>query len=175
MKCSESDFFFPFFFSAYMVRVLLNITHSSILAWRIPWSEKPGRLQSMGSQRVRHDWATSLSLKYIYTQKYTDDTPCVLCAKLLQSCPTLCHPMDCIPLGSLVHRILQPRILEWVAMPSSRGSSRPRDWTQVSSIFCWLAGWFFTTSASWEAPDDTLKNSNWMHNSHIKTKLFLQW
>ena len=35
------------------------VTHSSILAWRIPWTEKPGRLQSMGSQRVRHDWATS--------------------------------------------------------------------------------------------------------------------
>ena len=33
-------------------------THSSILAWKIPWTEKPGRLQSMGSQRVRHDWAT---------------------------------------------------------------------------------------------------------------------
>ena len=37
-------------------------THSSILAWRIPWTEEPGRLQSMGSQRVRHDWATSLLL-----------------------------------------------------------------------------------------------------------------
>ena len=36
------------------------VTHSSILAWRIPWTEEPGRLQSMGSQRVRHDWATSL-------------------------------------------------------------------------------------------------------------------
>ena len=37
-------------------------THSSILAWRIPWIEEPGRLQSMGSQRIRHNWATSLSL-----------------------------------------------------------------------------------------------------------------
>ena len=37
-------------------------THSSILAWKIPWTEKPGRLQSMGSQRVVHDWVTSLSL-----------------------------------------------------------------------------------------------------------------
>ena len=37
-------------------------THSSILAWKIPWTEKPGRLQSMGLQRVGHDWATSLSL-----------------------------------------------------------------------------------------------------------------
>ena len=37
--------------------------HSSILAWRIPWTEEPGRLQSMGSQRVLNDWATSLSLR----------------------------------------------------------------------------------------------------------------
>ena len=37
-------------------------THSSTLAWKIPWTEEPGRLQSMGSQRVRHNWATSLSL-----------------------------------------------------------------------------------------------------------------
>ena len=37
-------------------------THSSILAWRMPWREEPGRLQSMGLQRVGHDWATSLSL-----------------------------------------------------------------------------------------------------------------
>ena len=36
--------------------------HSSILAWKIPWTEEPGRLQSMGSQRVGHNWATSLSL-----------------------------------------------------------------------------------------------------------------
>ena len=39
-------------------------THSSILAWKIPWTEKPGRLQSVGSQRVRHDWVTSLSLSW---------------------------------------------------------------------------------------------------------------
>ena len=35
-------------------------THSSILAWRIPWTEEPGKLQSMGSQRVRHDWGTNI-------------------------------------------------------------------------------------------------------------------
>ena len=39
-------------------------THSSILAWKIPWMEKPGRLQSVGSQRVGHNWATSLSFFY---------------------------------------------------------------------------------------------------------------
>ena len=43
------------------------VTHSSILAWTIPWTEKPGGLRSMGSQRVRHDWATSLSLFLLET------------------------------------------------------------------------------------------------------------
>ena len=46
-------------------------------------------------------------------------------AESLQSCPTLCEPMDRSPPGSSVLGILQARILEWVAMPSSRGFSRP--------------------------------------------------
>ena len=49
-----------------------------------------------------------------------------------QLCPTLCNPIDCSPPGSSVHGILQARILEWIAMASPRGSSRPRDRTQVS-------------------------------------------
>ena len=49
-------------------------------------------------------------------------------------CPTLCNPIDCSPPCSSVHGILQPRILEWVAIPFSRGSSQPRDQTQVSCI-----------------------------------------
>ena len=51
-----------------------------------------------------------------------------------QSCPTLCDPIDCSPPGSSVHGILQARILEGVATPSSRGSSRPRDPALVSCI-----------------------------------------
>ena len=57
-------------------------------------------------------------------------------AKSLQSGPTLCYPMDCSPPGSSVHGILQARILEWVAMSSSRGSSQPRDQTCVSYVSC---------------------------------------
>ena len=53
-----------------------------------------------------------------------------------QSSLTLCGSMDCSPPGSSVHRILQARILEWVAMLSSRGSSPPRDQTHVSYISC---------------------------------------
>ena len=56
-----------------------------------------------------------------------------------QLCPTLCDPMDCSRPGSSIHRILQARILEWVAIPFSRGSSWPRDGTRVSCI----AGRFF--------------------------------
>ena len=54
-----------------------------------------------------------------------------MCDKLLQSCPPLCDPMNCSPPGSSVHGILQARILEWVATPSSRGSFPPRDRIRV--------------------------------------------
>ena len=57
-----------------------------------------------------------------------------------QSCPTLCGPMNCSPPGSSVHGIFLARILEWIAISFSRGSSWPRDQTQVSHI----AGRFFT-------------------------------
>ena len=57
-------------------------------------------------------------------------------AKLLQSCLTLCHPMDCSLPGSSVHGILQARVLVGVAMPFYRESSPPRDRTHVSYISC---------------------------------------
>ena len=72
---------------------------------------------------------------------------CVCACLVAQSCPTLCDPMDSSPPVSL-HGILQTRILEWVAVPSSRGSSHPGDWTQVSHI----AGRFFTIWATSIAP-----------------------
>ena len=57
-----------------------------------------------------------------------------------QLCLTLCDTMSCSPPGSSVHGILQARILEWVAMSSSRGSSQPRDPTRVSCLLHWQAG-----------------------------------
>ena len=63
-----------------------------------------------------------------------------------QSRPALCYSMDCSPPGSSIHGILQARILEWVAVPFSRGSSQPRDWTQVSHT----AGRFFTICTTGE-------------------------
>ena len=70
--------------------------------------------------------------------------------KVAQSCLTLCDPMD-----YTVHGILQARILEWVAFPFSRGSSQPRDRTQVSHI----VGGFFTSWATTQTNLDSIFKS----------------
>ena len=73
-------------------------------------------------------------------------------AQSLQLCQTLCNSIDCSPPGSSVRGILQVSILEWVAMPSSRGSSPPRDWSCVSlhlsnKVSLALVDWFFNSRA----------------------------
>ena len=80
--------------------------------------------------------------KYVHTHTHIHKTV------VTQSCPTLWDPMDCRPPGSSVHGILQARILEWLAISFSRGSSWPRNQTQISCI----AGRFFTNWAMREAP-----------------------
>ena len=72
------------------------------------------------------------------------------CAQSLQSCPTLCDPMDCSPPGSSVRGILQARRLKWVALSFFRRSSRPGI-EFASPVSPALAGRFFTTSTTWKA------------------------
>ena len=113
-------------------------THSSILVWKTPWTEEPGRLQSMGSQRGRHDWATSLThllcaLNWccawhaFLRESYEDGTIITqVCrygstesgklSEVTQSCPTFCESIDCSLPGSSVYGIFQARVLEWVAI-----------------------------------------------------------
>jgi len=76
----------------------------NILAWRIPWTEEPGGLQSMGSRRFGH----TIKVK-------------VKVSEVTQSCPAVCDPMHYSPPGFSVHGILQARILEWVAISFFRG------------------------------------------------------
>ena len=73
------------------------------------------------------------------------DTPVCVCVcvcvcararSVAPSRPTLCNPTDCSPPGTSVHGILQAGILEWVAKPSSGGSSRPRGQACISSVSC---------------------------------------
>ena len=72
----------------------------------------------------------------------------MLCVRSVsRSCPALCDPMHCHPTRSSVHEISQARILEWVAISFSRGSSQPRDQTIVSCIGSWVLYYW----ATWEA------------------------
>ena len=88
---------------------------------------------------------------------------------LAQLCLTLHNPTDCSPPGFSVHGILQARILEWVAISFSRGSSWPRDWTLVSCI----AGRFFTIWATkkalkiYKTPKATLQGANVFYFEHF--------
>ena len=115
-------------------------TLMSQLRWNL-WC--PGKLRHYPDTH-RLEWQTgywySVSLGLHWT----------LCrrAKLLYSCLILCNPLDNRLPGSSVHGILQARILEWIAMPSSRGSSQPRDQTRVFYVSC-IGRRFFTTSSTW--------------------------
>ena len=99
----------------------------------------------------------------------------IVVAKSLQLCPTLQNPMDCNLPGSSVHEILQAKILEWVAIPFSRGSSQPRDGNWVSFI----AGRFFTIWPTGEAlsPIQTLdllrKDPCWFWSLHHLVQLLI--
>ena len=85
---------------------------------------------------------------------------CIVCV-CAQLYLTLCDPMDCSPLGSSVHGISQARILEWVAISSSRGSSRPKNWTRISCS----AGRFFTT----EPPEKpACQDSPWLSSGWVR-------
>ena len=102
-------------------------THSSILTWRIPWTEKSGGLQSMGWQRARCANAN---------------------AKSLQSCPTLCDPIDGSPPGSTIPGILQARILEWVAISFSNAWKRKVKVKSLSHVRLLATPW----TAAYQAP-----------------------
>ena len=84
-------------------------------------------------------------------------------AKSLQSCPTLCDPKDCSLPDSSAHGILQARILEWVAVPSSRGAFWCRDRTLC--LLPALAGRFFTTRATLKASGSlSVSSQTWVYN-----------
>ena len=85
----------------------------------------------------------------------------------LFSCVQLCDPMDYSPPDSSVHGIFQARILEWVAMPSSRGAHRPRDRTHISCISC-IAGGLFTYEATGKPREGLMINSKEMVSLCIK-------
>ena len=197
-------------------------TCSSILAWRTSWTEEPGRLQSMGSQRIGHGWATEQQqqsiLMLIYGLIYVRSGECPICtsctcerefaestdsfvamlwelflvnlnslfsghlhpififpnefrypvylvavggsthishslkflstAKSLQSCPTLCDPIDCSPPGSPVPGIHQARTLEWAAVSFSNAWNWNVKVKSLSRVQLFATPW----TAAYQAP-----------------------
>ena len=126
-------------------------THSSILAWRIPWMEEPGRPQSMGSQRVKHDWATSPSPSYIelwFLSFFPRISKGYLqFSSVAQSCPTPCDSMNHSTPGLPVHHQLPEFTQTHVhqvsdavqpSHPLSSRSPRVPNPSQHQSLFQWI-------------------------------------
>ena len=117
-----------------MVPYLLSLGHWQVSSLPPAPAGQTGRIQMLCSSLQPMGVFSSIPEEKRGCSSYLLFMRACLHAKSLQSCPTLYDPMDCSPPGSPVRGILQARILEQVAMPSSRGSSQPRDRTQVSLI-----------------------------------------
>ena len=124
-------------------------------------------------------YQSSTTGKVLFQSFYILGSP--LCLKLCsgvsevaQSCLTLCDPIDCSLPGSSVHGIFQAIILEWIAISFSRGSSQPRDRTQVSCIvdrhFTVLS--FNTDPQKWSKNGETQTNLLWGRDGDIETNRF---
>ena len=116
--------------------------------WMPEYNGYQSLLHSADTQ-CRHLWKATLTLRPLLGQHWSPTVPSAqswflpsptgsmhLCAQSLQLCPTLWDAMNSSLSGSSVHGILRARILEWVAMASSRGSSQPRDRTRICCISC---------------------------------------
>ena len=90
------------------------------------------------------------SSRFTYCAAWLCVCVCVCVCTCAQLFPTFWDPMDCSQPCFSVHGIFQVRILEWVAMPSSRGSSWPMDWTHISCI-SYFGRWILYHWATWEA------------------------
>ena len=117
-------------------------THSSTLAWKIPWTEEPGRQQSMGSQRVRHDWTTALSLfTFMHWRRKWQPTPVFLPGES-QGRQSLvgCHLWGCTELDKTEATQQQQSLWlcgsqQTVQNSSRNGNTRPPDLLLEKSVY----------------------------------------
>ena len=129
---------------------------------RVPWTARRSNqsiLKEINHENSLEGLILKLKLHYLGHLMQRADSSGDLNGKwreVTQLCPTLCNSMDCSLPGSSIHGILQGRILEWVAISFSRGSSQPKDWTWVSRI----GGRRFNLWATREAQGSLNKRSN---------------
>jgi len=156
---SVSVFSAPLFYM-FMLRTLFLknqcLTTAKKSVWLISFSKSSVQLswypQGMVPelpQRYQNPWMLKYKMVYYFHLTYAC-LPVYFKSSCVQLCMTLCDSMDCSMPGSSVHGIFQARILGWVAISYSKGSSRPRDWTHVSCISC-TGRWIPYHWAIWEA------------------------
>ena len=120
----------------------------SLARWPIFFPQDYGKIHKTLDKQIvspmsAQVWVWEIALLSGVTGASIATTNRFMCA---QSCPALLDPMGLKPPGSSVHRISQAGTPEWVVISSSRGYSRPRDWTQVSCVSC-ITGGFFTAKS----------------------------
>ena len=115
-------------------------THSSILAWRIPWTEDSGRLLSIGLQGVRYYWS-NLAHMHVDVCVCVCVCVCVHVPSDARSWLTDCDPMNCSPKGFSIHGLFQARKPEWTTISLSSGSSWPRDRIHISCCISCIGRW----------------------------------
>ena len=112
-------------------------------AWLSDWTELNCHLVSPKVLSLS-TWSADVNICILWTKQlccyYQNMFICLMlylsiCCLVAQSCPTLCNPMDCSLPGFSVHGIFQARVLEWVAISFSMGSSRPRDWPRSPALW----------------------------------------
>ena len=108
-----------------LMHLLLPRSWSRLGMRRQLWATKPWSW--IGTQEILDNYSRCLSAEKSHTHTLDSFLPSKFHVCYVQSCPTLCKPMDCNPPGSSVHEIFRARILEWVAISYSRGSSWPID------------------------------------------------
>ena len=146
---------------------IITRNHLTIIRITTVKSKPPNKqeIKSVGKdvEKFKHLFTVGGNVKW-YRCSRKQYSVCVCVCVCAQSCPTLCNTLDCSPPGSSVHGFLQARILEWVAISPSRGSSQLRDRTWVSYVSC-IAGIFFTPWVIREAQENSIavpqKIKNW--------------
>ena len=122
--------------------------HASTLAWKIPWTEEPGRLQTMGSLRVRNDWVTSLSLlTFMHWRRKWQPTPVFLPGE----------SQDRGAWWAAFYRVAQSRTrLKWLSISSSSSNCQGSLTEWFKKFNCWDFFFFFLVTGS-----DTILNNSW--------------
>ena len=118
-------------------KLLIYILLADTLSYWLWWSKHPW-WRDAHTKGLRGQWKPSPTAHRELTRVHA------------QSCPPLCHPIDCSLPGSSVHGISQARIFDWVAISFSRGSSQPRNWTWVFHGSC-IGRWILYHCVIWEA------------------------